>query len=85
MNLPYSTPKAYSLSYTQEFSEKATGVFHTLGEKVRSRFSRTLKPTDHLGGLNPEERLPLIDNIERDLENWPKKGTTFEDLDICVY
>lgn len=89
---PYSDKKkrpkprwAYSLSYTREFSEKATKVFHSLGDRVRSRFSRKSKPIDHLGGLNPEKRLPFIGDLDRDLEKWPKVGNTFENMDIRVY
>jgi hypothetical protein len=89
---PYSGQKklpkprwAYSLSYTRGFSEKATKVFHSLGDRVRSRFSRNSKPIDHLGGLDPEKRLLLIDDIDRDLERWPKLGTTFENMDVGVY
>ena len=76
---------AYSLSYTREFSEKTTQVFHSLGDRVRSRFSRNSKPIDHLGGLDPEKRLLVIDNIDREMEKWPKIGTTFEDMDVVVY
>jgi hypothetical protein len=83
---PLSKPGwAYSLSYTREFPEKTTKVFHSLGDRVRSRFSRNTKPIDHLGGLNPEKRLLVIDNIDRELEKWPKLGTTFEDMDVVVY
>lgn len=76
---------AYSLSYTREFSERTTKVFHSLGDRVRGRFSRHSKPIDHLGGLNPEKRLLIIDNIDRELEKWPKLGATFEDMDVVVY
>ncbi len=89
---PFSGPKkpskadwAYSLAYTRGFSEKATKVFHSLGDRVRSRFSRNSKPIDHLGGLDPEKRLLLSDDIDRALERSPKLGTTFEDMDISVY
>lgn len=87
---PYSKilPKpgrAYSLSYTREFSEKTTKVFYSLGDRARSRFSRNSKPIDHLGGLDPEKRLLVIDNIDRELEKWPKLGTTFENMDVVVY
>ena len=76
---------AYSLSYTRQLSQKVATIFHSLGDRVRCRFSRVSKPIDHLGGLNPEARLLLIDSSDRDLENWPKTGSTFENMDTRVY
>ncbi len=90
--LPYAHQKkppkprwAYSSSYKREFSEKATEVFRGLGDRVRGYFSRNSKPIDHLGGLDPEKRLFLIDDIERDLERSPKPGNTFENMDVGIY
>lgn len=80
---------AYPLSYTRDTSKKVGGVFHTLGKKVRERFSRFSKPLDHLGGVSPEEHvvskphLPVIDE-NQDLEDPPKPGTSLEDMVIHV-
>jgi hypothetical protein len=76
---------AYSSSYKRELSQKAAAVFQSIGNKVRARFSRDFKPIDHLGGLDPEKRLLLIDDKDRELERWPKTGSTFENMDVCVY
>lgn len=76
---------AYSSSYKHELSQKVATVFRSLGPKVRARFSRDFKPIDHLGGLAPEERLLPVKDMERDLGQWPKTGSTFEDMDVCVY
>ena len=76
---------AYLLSYTRQLSQKVANVFHSLDDRVRSCFSRASKPIDHLGGLDPEKRLLLVDNIDRDLERSPQTGSTFENMDICVY
>lgn len=85
---------AYPLPYTRDASPKAEGAFRTLGKKVRERFSRAFKPIDHLGGLNPEERLLVrVDNVrfnrplydeDKDLEIWPKTGSSHEDMEICI-
>lgn len=69
--------------------KKVSWVVQSLGLYVRGRFSRDFKPIDHLGGANPEERLPLyefrtINDMNRDLEIWPKVGSTFENMDILV-
>jgi hypothetical protein len=85
---------AYLLSYTHQISSETGGVFHSLGRKVRSRFTRSLKPTDHLGGLNPDELLlvrvdyvkfnsPQFDE-DRDTNIWPKSGSTHEDMEISI-
>ncbi len=76
---------AYSSSYKRELSQKAAAVFQSLGNKVRACFSRDFKPIDHLGGLDPEKRLLLIDDRDRGVERWPKTGSTFENMDVCVY
>jgi len=85
---------AYSLSYTRDTSEKTGGVFHTLGEKVRGSLTRNPKPIDHLGGSNPDERIPArVDQVrfnspqynpDRDINTWPKSGTTHEDMEIYI-
>lgn len=76
---------AYSSSHKRDLSQKVAAVFHSLGNKVRARFSRDVKPIDHLGGVDPEKRLLLVNDIDRGLERWPKVGSTFEDMDVCVY
>ena len=85
---------AYSLSYTHDTSEETGGVFHTLGKKVRGYFTRNLKPIDHVGGLNPDEHIPArVDYMrfnspryheDRDINTWPKSGTTHEDMEISI-
>jgi hypothetical protein len=86
--------RAYLLSYTYETSQKKVGVFHALKERIRAQFSREKKPIDHLGGTCFEDRLlvrvdyvkfnhPFI-NDNRDLEIWPKKGTSHENMEICI-
>ncbi|MCE3230529.1 MAG: hypothetical protein K0R76_1382 [Alphaproteobacteria bacterium] len=85
---------AYPSSYTRDAPHKEGGIFHALGKKIRQRFSRFPKPIDHLGGINPEACLPpsvqhmrfnhpCIDE-NKDLEPWPKAGTSHEDMEICI-
>jgi len=85
---------AYSLSYTHDTSQEIGSVFHTLRKKVRGCLTRNPKPIDHLGGLNPDEHIPLrVDYVrfnspqyseDRDINTWPKSGTTHEDMEICI-
>ena len=81
---------AHQLYYTsRDVSQEGNGVLRTLKKKVRERFSRTSKPVDHLGGASPENHKVLKDHLdpldyERDLEYWPKKGTTFEDTEVRI-
>jgi hypothetical protein len=85
---------AYSSSYTHDTSQETGGVFHALGEKVRGCLTRNSKPIDHLGGLNPDQRIPArVDNVrfnaplydpDRDINTWPKSGTTHKDMEICI-
>lgn len=85
------TKKKYSNIYppTSLWTHKITGVFRSLGYRIRERFARDFKPVDHLGGVSPIETRYLNcymnDNeINRDLEDWPKSGSTFEDMDVMV-
>jgi hypothetical protein len=71
-------------------SQKVSMVFQNIGLFVRERFSRYSKPVDHMGGTSPEGRvlqyeLLSVNDINRDMEIWPKVGTTFEDMDIIVH
>ncbi|MBX9804880.1 MAG: hypothetical protein K2Y18_03900 [Alphaproteobacteria bacterium] len=81
---------AHQLSYTsRDASQEDTGVLRTLKKKVRERFSRVSKPVGHLGGASPENHKALKDHLdpldwERDLEYWPKKGSTHEDMEIQI-
>lgn len=81
--------RAYPLSYSRNTSQQTGEIFHALGRKVRERFSRDPKPLDHLGGATPEDHAHLKDplllqDIDQDLEIWPKDGTTLEDMKISV-
>ncbi len=48
--------------------------------KVKGRFGRSSKPLDHLGGINPEERI----NVMQIVEELPETGSTLEDMDIFI-
>lgn len=85
---------AYPMSYTHDTAQKSGGVFYRLGKRVRARFSRQSKPIDHIGGLTPEEMVPRVPDavrlnhprfdLDQDLGGWPKKGSTHEDMDVCI-
>ena len=81
---------AHQLSYTsRDASQEDKSVLRTLKKKVRERFSRASKPVCHLGGASPENHKALKDHLdpldyERDLEHWPKAGSTHEDMEIQI-
>src|SRR5271166_1349570 len=62
----------------------STFVVRTLNRciyrKVKGRFGRFSKPLDHLGGINPEERI----NVMQIVEELPRAGNTLEDMDIFI-
>lgn len=77
--------RAYSLFPTQETSSRVCGVFRSLKQRVRARFSRSPKPMDHLGGMNPEDSCLISDRKpENDLEYWPKLGSSIEEMEIRI-
>lgn len=86
--------RAKLISHLHETSQEVGRAFHTLGIKVRERFSRSPKPIDHLGGQNPEERLPWrVDHVRfnsplydenQEINIWPREGTTHEDMDVFI-
>ena len=51
-----------------------------LYRKVRGRFGRFSKPFDHLGNINPEEFI----NVTQIVEEFPKTGAIFKDMDIFI-
>jgi hypothetical protein len=85
------TKKKYSNIYppTSLWPHKITGIFRSLGYRIKERFARDYKPVDHLGGVSPIETKYLNsftkeNEINHDLEGWPKSGSTFENMDIIV-
>ena len=82
------------ISAPHDTSQETGGVFQALGEKVRGYLTRDPKPIDHLGGLNPDKRIPTrVDNVrfnaplydaDRDINTWPKSGTTHADMEISI-
>lgn len=83
--------RAHLLHPNHEASSGVCRVFRSLERRVRARFSRTSKPMDHLGGINPEDHGPPHFNLlpadrkpERDLEHWPKIGTTLEEIEVRI-
>lgn len=85
---------AYAASCPSEPAQKKRGILRRLKERVRARFARDKKPVGHLGGANPESRiLPQVDHVKfnrpvfndrRDLDVWPKEGTSHEDMEIGI-
>jgi hypothetical protein len=89
INLTGKKYSNYNPPSFSKLSQKVSMVFQGFGLFVRARFSRYDKPIDHMGGASPEQRIPFyehqtINDINRDMEIWPKVGTTFEDMDIFI-
>lgn len=87
--------RAHLLTKTRNTPEEdGVGGVHRSGKRIKSRFSRQDKPTDHLGGLDTEQRIPIrvdlvkfntpLCNQDRDINIWPRAGSSHEDMEVSI-
>jgi hypothetical protein len=73
-------PRPFYLYLLSSASMLKASEHRYIYRKIRGHFARVPKPLDHLGNINPEERM----NVIQITEEQPKMGASFEDMDIFV-